>query len=386
MYLTTQKFLELTEASLRDFLGLKIPEGLYLDYKEALSGSSDKEAKREFLKDVTAMANAAGGHLLIGVKEPLEGLSIDSQLVGLDGGEVLAQDLERLASASVDPRIPGLRIVPIHLNNGKFCVAIHIPPSLSRPHMVNHTGHRSFYARHSESSFPMTTHEVREAVLTSASAEYRARQQIKTRLDEVREVLNSNPDAAFFIQAMPVIPPETAWNVLDTAYENILRGGARRNRYKHYCDLASDIAPRPTINGLSGKDRRDNPKWEAEVHRTGYVSVFYREIYKPDIKGVTRCVLHSGYCDLFRAFCHLLKELLDESGTDVPYLVSCAYLKAKGTCLMTEDGMEHYSEPYDKEEILWPEHVRETGTDPMTIAEDLSLELFNAFGFKEVIN
>ena len=110
MYLTTQKFLELTEASLRDFLGLKIPEGLYLDYKEALSGSSDKEAKREFLKDVTAMANAAGGHLLIGVKEPLEGLSIDSQLVGLDGGEVLAQDLERLASASVDPRIPGLSI------------------------------------------------------------------------------------------------------------------------------------------------------------------------------------------------------------------------------------------------------------------------------------
>ena len=385
MHITTQNFLDLKEASLRDFLSLKIPEGLHLDYKVALSGSSDKEKKREFLKDVTAMANAAGGHLLLGVKEPMDGLSIDNQLVGLDDGVALAQDLERLASSSVDPRIPGLKIVPIQLDNGKFCVAIHIPPSLSRPHMVNHTGHRSFYARHSESSFPMTTHEVREAVLTSASAESRARQQINMRLDEVREILNSNPEAAFFIQATPLIAPESAWNVLDIAYENILRGKTRRNQYKPYCNLTSDIAPRPTIDGLLGKDQRDKPNWETEVHRTGYVSVFYREIYKPDVGEVTRYVLHSDYCDLFRAFCHLLKELLDVSGTDVPYLVSCAYLKAKGTCIATGNHSYKYSKPYEKEEILWPEHVRATGADPMTIAEELSRELFNAFGFKDVV-
>ncbi|MEO5573735.1 MAG: hypothetical protein ABIR48_04550 [Gammaproteobacteria bacterium] len=310
---------------------------------------------------------------------------VDNQLVGLDGGEGVAQDLERLASTSVDPRIPGLRIVSIPLANGKFCIAIHIPPSLSRPHMVTHTGHRSFYARHSESSFPMTTHEVREAVLTSASAEYRARQQIKTRLDEVREVLNSKPEAAFFIQAMPLIAPESAWNILEASYERVLRGNARRNQYKDYCDLASDIAPRPTIDGLLGRDQRENPNWETEVHRTGYVSVFYRGIYTADVKGVTRYVLHSDYCDLFRAFCHLLKELLDVSGTDVPYLVSCAYLKAKGTCIMTGIRANNYSEPYEKEEILWPEHVRVTGADPMTIAEDLSRELFNAFGYKDVV-
>ena len=188
MQLTAQQVLMLTEETLRKFLSIGIPEGLYLDYKECLSGTSEKDAKREFLKDLTAFANAAEGQLFLGVKEPSEGISVESQLVGIDNGGALAQDLERLASTSVDPRIPGLRIVPVALMNGRFCVAIHVPPSLSRHHMVNHAGHRSFYARHSESSFPMTTHEVREAVLTSSSAEARARLFIEHRLLEVRNM------------------------------------------------------------------------------------------------------------------------------------------------------------------------------------------------------
>src|SRR3990172_9580263 len=106
MQLTAQQVMALTEESLRKFLALSIPEGLYLDYKESLSGTSEKETKREFLKDVTAFANAAGGHLFLGVKEPSDGLSVENQLVGLDNGDALAQDLERLASSSIDPRIP----------------------------------------------------------------------------------------------------------------------------------------------------------------------------------------------------------------------------------------------------------------------------------------
>lgn len=111
MHLTVQQVMTLTEESLRTFLALSLPEGLYLDYKESLSGTSEKEVKREFLKDVTAFANAAGGHLILGAKEPEEGLSVDSRLIGLDDGDAVAQDFERLASSSIDPRIPGLRIV-----------------------------------------------------------------------------------------------------------------------------------------------------------------------------------------------------------------------------------------------------------------------------------
>ena len=197
MLLTTQQAMALTEDSLRAFLSLSSPEGLYLDYKEDLSGTSEKKTKREFLKDVSAFANAAGGHLFLGVKEPSKGLSVESQLVGLHNGDAVAEKLERLASSSIYPRIPGLRIVRILLGNGRSCVVVHIPPSLSRPHMVNYEGDHSFYVRNSESSFLMTTHEIRDAVLTSASAEARARLFVERRLSEVRGNLGDR-QAAFF--------------------------------------------------------------------------------------------------------------------------------------------------------------------------------------------
>lgn len=373
----------MTEESLRTFLALSLPEGLYLDYKESLSGTSEKETKREFLKDVTAFANAAGGHLLLGVKEPAEGLTVESRLIGLDDGDAIAQDLERVASSSIDPRIPGLRIVRVSLVSGRSCLVIHIPPSLSRPHMVNHAGHRSFYARHSESSFPMTTHEIREAVLTSASAEARARLFAERRLVEMRSTIGDR-QAALFLQAMPLIAPEVAWDVLSAPFESVVRGDTRRKKYQNYADLASNVAPRPTIDGLLGQDQRDQPTWETEVHRTGYVSLLYRNIRVHPVGEIDRFVVHSGTCDVFRAFCHMLRELLEASGTDVPYLLTCAYLNAEGTCLWTESGWSKFSDPYKKKEILWPEHARPTGTDPMVIAEILCLEMFHAFGFKEI--
>jgi len=384
MFLTSQQIISLTEESLLDFLKLSIPEGLYLDYKAALSGASDKEAKREFLKDVTAFANAAGGQLVLGVKEPAADQSVDGQLVGVDDGAALAQDLERLASSSIDPRIPGLRIIAVPLSSGKYCVVVHIPPSLSRSHMVNHAGHRSFYVRHSESSFPMTTHEIREAVLTSASAEARARAFVEQRLSEARNVIGERK-AAFFLQAMPLISPETPWDVISSGFEAVVRGDARRSKYKDYVDLASNVAPRPTIDGLLGQDQREQPSWETEIHRTGYISSLYRDIQVELIGNVNRFVVHSSTCDLFRAFCHLIKEALIVSGTDVPYLVTCAYLNAEGTCVWTDSRRSRFSDPYMKNEILWPQHLRATGTDPLTIAERLCVEMFNAFGFKEIV-
>ncbi|MGO9445115.1 MAG: helix-turn-helix domain-containing protein [Thiobacillaceae bacterium] len=383
MHLTTQQVMAMTEQSLREFLGLSIPEGLYLDYKEGLSGTSDKEAKREFLKDVTAFANAAGGHLFLGVREPAEGLSVDEQLVGLDSGDTLAHDLERVASSSIDPRIPGLRIVPVSLSTGRACIIVHIPPSLSRPHMVSHAGHLSFYVRHSESSFPMTTHEVREAVLTSSSAEARARLFVDRRLREVRELIDER-QPAFFIQAMPLIAPEVPWDVLSTPFETLIRGDARRNKF-HYVDLASNYAARPTIDGLLGEDQHDSPTWETEVHRTGYISLLYRNSNVEPINNVDRFILHVGICDIFGAFCHMIKECLELSATDVPYLLTCTYLNAEGTCMWTSNVWHKFSAPYKKKDITWPEHFRATGSDPMVIAESLCLKMFNAFGSKGVV-
>jgi len=82
----------------------------------------------------------------------------------------------------------------------------------------------------------------------------------------------------------------------------------------------------------------------------------------------------------------MLKEFLGASATDVPYLIACAYLNAEGTCLWTESRMTKFSDPYPKKEIVWPEHHRPTGTDPTEIGEALRVEMFYAFGFRQVLD
>lgn len=77
-----------------------VGEGPGLDYKEALafreSGTLTASAKKELARDVSALANAEGGLLVIGVKDPEgEGDAPTPQdFVGVAVAETFARDLE----------------------------------------------------------------------------------------------------------------------------------------------------------------------------------------------------------------------------------------------------------------------------------------------------
>lgn len=374
MYLTAQQVLVMDETRLMEFVGLGIEEGLYLDYKEDLSGD-EKKRKREFLKDVTAFANAAGGHILLGVKQPSTGLTPDQQVIGVNNGRELAASLERLASTSIDPRVSGLLVVPVDLTTGKGCIVVHVPPSLGRPHMVTHDGHRSFYIRHTESSVSMSTHEIREAVLTSESANAKARQFVERQRLEARR-LNGPVRPALFMQAMPLIAPAVRWAVLSEIFETVVRGDARQ-KLQHPYGLVTSSTPRPTIEGVRGE--RDS-KWRTEIHSTGYISMTFWDIWRSDAN--VPYVIDLDAQDVFRAFCHLLNEALSVSGTDVPYLVTCAYFNASSTCVVLSAQHSAQSAICDQGEIVWPEYVRATGEDASSIAEDMIEDLYHAFGLK----
>src|SRR2546428_11579317 len=54
--------------TLQRFVDNGVPETLHLDYKRELT-LGDKESKKEFLRDLTAFANAEGGTINYGVAE-----------------------------------------------------------------------------------------------------------------------------------------------------------------------------------------------------------------------------------------------------------------------------------------------------------------------------
>lgn len=230
----------------------------------------------------------------------------------------------------------------------------------------------------------MTTHEIREAVLTAASTEERARAFGRDRIREICEFYGDTRPM-LIIQAIPLINPEQKWDVLSSTFAEIVRGNERRNKFRSYCDLASNDAPKPTINGISGGDDRVEPTWETEIFKNGYVSAVLIEMQREQIDGKEFLVLHSGYCDFFRSFAHLLSESWNASSCDLPYLITAVHLKAEETALWTNSRYRRRLTKYGRNTIVWPEHLREPDTDPAGIAEELSIELFNAYGYQLVV-
>ena len=383
MYLTSSQLLEMTEDKIMEFLALEIPENSYLDYKVSLSNKSDKDSKREFLKDISGFANASGGHLIIGAQEPTPGVTTESRLRGIDNGPETAANLERLASSSIEPRIPGLRIFLVKIRNGKHCLIAHVPPSLGRPHMVSHEGHRSFYIRHTESIFPMSTHEIRQAVLTSFSAEERAKRASEDALEQSMRKMKGNY-AHLVFQAIPLIQPDTPWSVLDSKFTRIIRGESRSKSFE-FETLESGSKPRPTIYGVKCSNKNYSNPWECEIRRNGHIILNYKFHQETQINGEHIRYLHSGNIDVFGAFLAMLDEAVDNSGTDVPYLLTACMSETFGLKIWTENRRERFSEPYDDNSIIWPEHVKQTGEAAINLKADFGRELFNAFGYPDVV-
>jgi hypothetical protein len=383
MYLTSSQLLEMTEEKLLEFLALGIPENSHLDYKISLSNKSDKESKREFLKDISGFANASGGHLIIGVQEPTQGLPPSKRLTGIDNGPETAAALERLASSSIEPRIPGLRIFPLSIGNGRHCLIVHVPPSLGRPHMVSHDGHRSFYIRHTESIFPMSTYEIRQAVLTSTSAEDRARNTAELSLAKILEK-NNFSQANLVLQAIPLIKPDTPWDVLNAQFTRILNGDNRRNLFE-YETLENYSKPRPTIYGISCANKDWKNPWSCEIRRSGHIILNYKFEQLTQVNGKEIRFLHSGNVDIFGAFLMMLDAAIEESGNDVPYLITAYMSNAQGLRIWTESRHTRFSEAYDDDSIAWPEHIRQTGEAAVSLKAEFGRELFNAFGFPDIV-
>lgn len=166
MSLTNKLFDQLEEADFLELIENKVPESKTLDYKVDLKfGDRDK---REFLADVSSFANTAGGYLLIGIKE--EG-GIPTALPGveLDNPDAEKLKLINLIRDCTKPRIPGIAITTVSLQNSRYILAIHIPKSWAAPHVVSIEKHWHFYARHSSGKYQLDVPELRQAFLMSES-------------------------------------------------------------------------------------------------------------------------------------------------------------------------------------------------------------------------
>lgn len=163
---------QIDKAIIESLISNEVRESRTLDYKEKLPGGKNED-KKEFLADVSAMANAAGGDIVYGIAEKREEgrpTGIAETISGLGGVNLDAESLrlESIIRDGLDPRINGIQFWAVDgFENGPVLV-LRIPKSYQAPHMVK-SGDSRFYSRHGSGKYSLDVTQIRSAFALSDS-------------------------------------------------------------------------------------------------------------------------------------------------------------------------------------------------------------------------
>lgn len=155
---------ELTLADFENLVQSKIPEGPNVEYKINAYGGAESEI-REMLRDVSALANLDGGYLIMGIRQ--DETDRANGIVPISNIKQITQAIRQSCLDGISERIEGLevRCYEVHPNEG--IIAIRVPKSNNRPHMVS-KGHRTeFFRRYDTDKREMSIDEIRSLVISN---------------------------------------------------------------------------------------------------------------------------------------------------------------------------------------------------------------------------
>ncbi len=181
----------ITKADIDALVADGVAEGRALDYKGALPGNSDED-KREFLADVSSMANASGGDILFGVSEAKDASGKNTGLPESAAGlRDVNQDAEMLRLESIirdgiAPRLPAVQPRFIGGFADGPVLLVRVRQSWAQPHTVTYKNWSRFFSRNSAGKYQLDVGEIRAAFAVSEAFPERVRQ---FRLDRLARIV-----------------------------------------------------------------------------------------------------------------------------------------------------------------------------------------------------
>lgn len=159
-----------TEADIARFISDAVLESVYLDFKRELPGN-DSASKHEFVADVSALSNAAGGEVIYGIEE--DGAGQAQRVVPwTDNPDQVVRRLQDLLLHTVEPRLPGVQFQSVSVAGG-WVLVVRVPRSWAGPHRVKTNQH--FYIREGVRKRPLDVPEMRSLFLLTADQGRRVR-------------------------------------------------------------------------------------------------------------------------------------------------------------------------------------------------------------------
>lgn len=383
-----KNFDSITSTDIQNLIDIKYKERQRMEYKREMYGRSNEE-KKEMLKDISSMANAYGGYLIIGVEEDNNGIPIKP--FNVNDVESERNRIEQLCLSSIEPRISGLKCKTVTLDSGENVIVVLIPRSLKKPHMVTFSGLNQFWIRHNDKKFPMSVEEIREACVSAVNVWKDVRQFLDEREAELKQQITKR--GGIVIGCSPALTREEFIDIKDSSIKNFLInppnqvGKSFNLSFKKGDIILTD--PEPTLFGLRIGKSDDRV---VQLFRNGYyelivdrnlisIQVEHKEVF------INTQSLVGHTVNYFRALNYLVEQFGFESNIVAfvnLYNIENIILEAKVVDPDTESEQAGKKRLEGIQHLLIPPRQIISFDNPDAIAKSFLEKIWNAFGVEDV--
>jgi hypothetical protein len=361
-------FNSIDKPSIDSLLTNEVREDRTLDYKESLPGNG-REDRKEFLADVTAFANAAGGDMVFGVTEKRENnrpTGIPEAVPGLVGinadAEILR--LENLIRDGVEPRINGLHMKAISGFSSGPVIVLRISKSWSSPHMTK-LGDSRFYSRNNAGKYPLDVVQIRTAFAFSESLPERVRrfreERIARIVAEETPIVLPRGDAKVVLHLVPIaaLDPATRLGMASLRYQSEKLQPINSSGWNSRYNLDGFLT-------FFGYGNPQTPTTYVQLFRNGAIEAVesklleYNNIHDRDSSVAPQNLISSTAIEriLIVALQRLLKAEQD-LGIEPPVFILLTLVGVNGYGILSEWTHHEGTYRFDRDTLLLPDNVME---------------------------
>jgi hypothetical protein len=143
---------------LQNLINNRIEENLHLDYKASGALAKQNDKTTEVSKDVSAMANSDGGIIVYGINEDENEKHLPKGISPIKRKEFSREWLEQIINDKIQPRIEGIQIYPIPIDQENDVYIVEIPKS----NTAHQAADKKYYKRFNFLSTAMYDYEIRD--------------------------------------------------------------------------------------------------------------------------------------------------------------------------------------------------------------------------------
>lgn len=194
----------LEEAVFEDLVTNAVAEHQRLEYKSQLPGASPDD-RREFARDVAAMANGGGGIIVIGIEDDAIDAATQITPVGL-GGEVTR--LSQICNSLIEPYLR-IDVHEVEIGGGPDgIIIVEVPSSTRLPFAVAEGSRLGYYRRTGRNRHPLSEAEVAQMYRMRGVRFDSATTRLGSLISRISERLGAEPPPAMYVAVVPLEPYE----------------------------------------------------------------------------------------------------------------------------------------------------------------------------------